>query len=68
MLKRWWHVLQGSQANGKTPTPAAKGPPLAKKPQKKPSENGAMPAKKKAKTEKVRTCLSGTFQSCDTAD
>ncbi|CAL5221032.1 g3151 [Coccomyxa viridis] len=45
--------MKGSQANGKTPTPAAKAPAPAKKPQKKPGENGAIPAKKKVKREKA---------------
>ena len=40
-----------AQAKAKTPTPAAKKPATVKKLQKKPSENGALPAKKKAKRE-----------------
>ena len=51
-------MSQVSQPNGKTPTTAAKKPASAKKLQKKPSENGAMPAKKKVKSEKVCTSVS----------
>ena len=57
MVKRWHHMMQVPQTNGKTPTPAAKEPAVAKKLHKKPSENGAMPAPKKVKAEKVGTFL-----------
>ena len=44
-------LLLQAQAKPKTPMPVAKKPAAVKKLQKKPSENGALPAKKKAKKE-----------------